>query len=75
MNPFHLITDSTADLPAQYYKEHQVECMPFTYILEDTPHTDVPGETDLTAIKRYVKALCRRRPISIMRPSCRLWCP
>ena len=55
MNPFHLITDSTADLPAQYYKDHQVECMPFTYILEDTPHTDVPGETDLTAFYQAVR--------------------
>ena len=37
MNPFHLITDSTADLPAQYYKEHQVECMPFTYSIPTYP--------------------------------------
>lgn len=48
MNPIHLITDSTADLPAQYYQDHQVECMPFAYILEDTPHWDIPGQTDLT---------------------------
>lgn len=31
---FKIITDSTADLPADYLEEHQVGCMPISYILD-----------------------------------------
>ncbi len=31
---FQIITDSTADLPAEYLQEHQIKCMPISYILD-----------------------------------------
>lgn len=31
---FKITTDSTADLPAEYLKEHNVECLPISYILD-----------------------------------------
>ncbi len=31
---FKIITDSTADLPAEYLKEHNIGCMPISYILD-----------------------------------------
>lgn len=31
---FKIITDSTADLPAEYLQEHQIGCMPISYILD-----------------------------------------
>ena len=31
---FKIITDSTADLPAEYLKEHNVGCLPISYILD-----------------------------------------
>ena len=31
---FKLITDSTADLPAEYLEEHNVGCLPISYILD-----------------------------------------
>lgn len=31
---FKITTDSTADLPAEYLKEHNVGCMPISYILD-----------------------------------------
>ncbi len=31
---FKIITDSTADLPAEYLKEHDLGCMPISYILD-----------------------------------------
>lgn len=55
MNPFHIITDSTADLPASYYQAHDVQCLPYTYILDDEPHLDVPGRTDLSDFYRAVR--------------------
>ena len=49
MNPVHLITDSTADLSRQYYDENNIICLPYTYIIDGQPYSDVPGRTDLTA--------------------------
>lgn len=31
---FKITTDSTADLPVEYLKEHNVECLPISYILD-----------------------------------------
>ena len=31
---FKIITDSTADLPREYLKEHQIGCMNLSYILD-----------------------------------------
>lgn len=31
---FKIITDSTADLPAEYLKEHNIGCLPISYILD-----------------------------------------
>lgn len=31
---FQIITDSTADLPEEYLKQHEVGCMPISYILD-----------------------------------------
>ncbi len=32
---FKIITDSTADLPAEYLKEHDIDCMNLSYIMDD----------------------------------------
>ena len=31
---FKITTDSTADLPVEYLKEHNVGCMPISYIVD-----------------------------------------
>lgn len=43
-----IMTDSCADLPAEYYQEHQVECIKMTYIEGDEMHPDnaLAAETD-----------------------------
>ena len=33
-NMFKIITDSTADLPIEYLKEHNIGCMPISYIVD-----------------------------------------
>jgi len=41
---FKIITDSTADLPKEYLEEHQVGCMPISYILDGVTYG---GEKEL----------------------------
>ena len=55
MNPVHLITDSTADLSRQYYDENNIICLPYTYIIDGQPYSDVPGQTDLTAYYQSIR--------------------
>ena len=31
---FKILTDSTADLPIEYLQEHNIGCMPISYILD-----------------------------------------
>lgn len=55
MNPVHLITDSTADLSRQYYDENNIICLPYTYIIDGQPYSDVPGQTDLSAYYQSIR--------------------
>ena len=32
---FKIVTDSTADLPVEYLKEHDLGCMNLSYIMDD----------------------------------------
>ena len=36
---FKIVTDSTADLPVEYLKEHDLGCMNLSYIMDDVTRT------------------------------------
>ena len=38
MNPYVIMTDTTADLPESYIQEHQLEILSLSYILEGTTY-------------------------------------
>ena len=35
---YQILTDSTADLPIEYLKEHDIGCIPISYILDDVTY-------------------------------------
>ena len=41
---YKIITDSTTDLPAEYFREHNVGCIPISYILDGVTYG---GEKEL----------------------------
>ena len=62
---FKIITDSTADLPAEYLKEHNVGCLPISYILDGVTYG---GDRELDWKEFYAmmrRARCPPHPRSI----------
>ncbi len=55
MATFQLITDSTADLPSGYYAQHQIVCLPYSFIVNDSVLSDVPGKTNLASYYESIR--------------------
>ena len=64
---FKIVTDSTADLPVEYLKEHDLGCMNLSYIMDGVTYgqgQELP-EKEFYALMR--QARCRLHPRSTLR--------
>ena len=41
---FDIVTDSTCDMPNEYYAEHNVECVPLGFMMNDVNYQGEDGE-------------------------------
>jgi len=53
MNQFKIVTDSTADLPAEYLKNHQIGCLNLSYIIDDV----IYGQGQEMDVKDFYNAM------------------
>ena len=58
---FEIVTDSSCDLPEEYYKEHGLECIHLGFLMDGTNYEGEDGERiDAKAFYAKLREPCRR---------------
>ena len=58
---FKIVTDSTADLPVEYLKEHDLGCMNLSYIMDGVTYgqgQELPEKEFYALMRKYWELCC-----------------
>lgn len=55
MNNYVILTDSSADLTQELYKEYDIECMPLTFLLDGESYQNLPDESSMRFADFYAQ--------------------
>ena len=60
MNNYVITTDNNADLPEEFYKEHQIGCTYFSYTLDGKEYTKENFLPVESSTAKCVQEVCRQ---------------